>query len=576
MSAFHCVNTTMKVTPQSRSWMYRWGLFLFYYLTYIVPLGWRPLLAPDETRYAQIGGMMARTGELIVPHFLGLRYFEKPILGYWAYTACQWLLGSTNFSARLSCAIAAGLSALMVYKTAMLLWREERCAACCALAYLSMMMVFSTGTYISIDAPLSVWVSLIMLSTVWAYSDDTRASRCWGYVVIGIASGAGVMTKGFIALAMPVLVMVPWLIMTQRTCHLFTYGMLAIVAAVLTVLPWGIAVQQRDPQFWSFFFWHEHIQRFFSQTDAQHAAPFYFFVPIVLIGMFPWWGSMLSFSQSLSAMTVATRRYLLLWSVMPLLFFSCASGKLAPYILPCFPALGLIVGYTLYALYANSEENGLRWNGALAAIGAFAAVMGLLLFGRQYFDLRTDMLAYVLSLSLLTLFVLLGAIVVWKPKAAVILALVPTLMAWGMPFCFPQGRINSKAPVVFVQQHAALLDSSAILVSNDISDAAAMSWVTRRDNIVMYDVTGELEFGLQDHPERHVSAFDLPAWLWNARACGRVTMMLDNDQRNIALPVLLGPDRIEKQGTYSLLSFPERNVSNNERSRCAVAMPQSP
>ena len=574
MSAFHCVNNNIKSPSRSRSWMYGWGLFLFYCLTYIVPLGWRPLLAPDETRYAQIGGMMARTGELIVPHFLGLRYFEKPILGYWAYTACQWLLGSSNFSARLSCAIAAGLSALMVYKMALLLWREVCCAACCTLTYLSMMMVFCTGTYISIDAPLSVWVSLTMLSAVWAYSSDTHASRCWGYVVIGIASGAGVMTKGFIALAMPVLVMVPWLVMTHRMRHLFTYGTLAIAAAVLTVLPWGIAVQQRDPQFWSFFFWHEHIQRFFSQTDAQHAAPFFFFVPIMLIGVFPWWGSMLSLRQSLGTMTIAARRYLLLWSLMPLLFFSCASGKLAPYILPCFPALGLMVGYTLYTLYANPRANGLRWNGALAAVGGFAGVMVLLLWGRQYFDLRTDTLAYELSLSLLTSFVVLGAIVMWKPKAAAILALVPTLMAWGVPFCFPQGRINSKAPVAFIQQNAALLDSSAVLVSNDISDAAAMSWVTRRDNIVMYDVLGELEFGLQDHPERYVSAFDLPAWLWHARACGRVTMMLDNDQRNIALPKMLGPDRINTQGTYSLLSFPERGVSDSEHSQCVASLPQ--
>lgn len=578
MSAFHDPATDSSVCGTNRlrrhnRWHYGWSVVLFYVVTYIIPLGWRPLLAPDETRYAQIGNMMVRSGDLVVPHFLGLRYFEKPILGYWLNAGAQWLLGSSNFSARLSCAIAAGLSGVMVYKTALLLWRDARCAACCALVYLSMLMVFCTGTYISIDAPLSLWMAMIMLSGVWAYTHDSRSSRFWGYVWIGVASGAGVMTKGFIALALPVLVMMPWLVLTRRARHLWTYGPLAVVTAIITVLPWGLIVHQRDPEFWSFFFWHEHIQRFFSQTEAQHAAPFYFFVPIALLGVFPWWGSLFHLRRSARNMDTATRRYLWLWSIMPLLFFSCARGKLAPYILPCFPAVGLWVGYTLYTLYLKKKLTALRWHGASVVLGGLAGEALLLGYCRQHFDLRIDMLAYALSIVMLGAVTLLGTLVMWRPRCIAVLALVPTFLAWILPFCLPAERLYDKAPVVFAREHAALIERSAVLVSNGISDAAALSWLTQRDDIIIYDAVGELEFGLLDRPERWVSIEGLSEWLWQARACGRVTMMLDNDQDSFAPALSLHPDYIEQRGTYSLLSFAGRKAATEA---CPIALQRPP
>ena len=50
---------------------------------FIVPLGLRPLVMPDEGRYGAIPVEMIETGEWIVPHLMGVRYFEKPVFGYW-------------------------------------------------------------------------------------------------------------------------------------------------------------------------------------------------------------------------------------------------------------------------------------------------------------------------------------------------------------------------------------------------------------------------------------------------------------------------------------------------------------
>src|SRR4030042_4567945 len=90
-------------------------IFVLFFLIYILPLGVRPLVIPDETRYAEIGREINETGDWIVPRLDGLRYFEKPILGHWLHALSIKLLGTNAFAIRLPSALAVGLSALMLF-----------------------------------------------------------------------------------------------------------------------------------------------------------------------------------------------------------------------------------------------------------------------------------------------------------------------------------------------------------------------------------------------------------------------------------------------------------------------------
>lgn len=90
-------------------------LLLFFLVLYILPLGVRDLIVPDETRYAEIPREMIADGDWVAPHLNGLRYFEKPVLGYWVHAGSILLFGENNFAVRLPSALAVGLSALLIY-----------------------------------------------------------------------------------------------------------------------------------------------------------------------------------------------------------------------------------------------------------------------------------------------------------------------------------------------------------------------------------------------------------------------------------------------------------------------------
>ncbi len=112
-------------------------LLLAFGLFYLLPLASHGLWIPDETRYAQIGQEMLLSGNWVSPHFMGIRYFEKPIAGYWMIAIGQAVFGDNLFGVRIASALSTGLSVLLAYLIARRLWNDPRKSFAAALLYMS-------------------------------------------------------------------------------------------------------------------------------------------------------------------------------------------------------------------------------------------------------------------------------------------------------------------------------------------------------------------------------------------------------------------------------------------------------
>ncbi|WP_160106932.1 lipid IV(A) 4-amino-4-deoxy-L-arabinosyltransferase [Pseudomonas izuensis] len=530
---------------------------------YLLPLMSHGLWIPDETRYAQIAQEMSLSGNWISAHFMGLRYFEKPIAGYWMIAIGQVVFGDNLFGVRIASALSTGLSVWLAYLIARRFWNDPRKSFACALLYMSFGLIAGQAGYANLDPQFTFWVNLSLVSFWFAIDSSTPRGRLIAWVVLGVACGMGFMTKGFLAWLLPALIALPYMFWQRRVKELLRYGPLAVVVATVVCLPWALAIHHQEPDFWRFFFWNEHVRRF-AADNAQHARPWWFYLPLLVASSLPWAALLpTTFIQSWKNKRQPVFGFLSLWFALPFIVFSLSSGKLPTYIMPCLLPLSLLMGHAVTELLNQAQSRTIRINGWLNVIIATGALVALLYLQttKEIYE-NTEMFSLSLAFIVLVGWIISNALQILRPlhlwaMPAIGIGLLVALL----PAAMPSQIVDSKMPDRFIAEHLDSLNQTSSLLSNDLGAASALSWLTKRPQVDLYNVIGELKYGLSDPAvaNRKVTTENVGQWMTEARKKGSVGVVMrvnsvDEIQEVERLPI---DGKRYQRGNLQILIFPQ-------------------
>ena len=314
-------------------------------------IGGYGLIEPDEGRNAEVAREMAATNNFVLPHLNGLPYLDKPVLFFAAVATAIEVFGPGEFAARLMPLLLGLATAALAGWFALRLWGRDA-AVVAATATATAPLALGLSRVVIMDTMLSFFVVLALVCFFFAI-ENRSADRLeppirWPWLswtlIAWAAMGLGVLTKGPVAFAVPLLVTAPYAI--WRRSSLAVWHPLGPVVMLALALPWVWAVSREIPNFLHYVVVTETWARM-TTDELRRTEPVWFFVPVLLAGTFPWSIVALSNLRSRWGPEEMTDRkirlYLMLWVLVPLVFFSLSRGKQEQYMLPLVPAVALLV-----------------------------------------------------------------------------------------------------------------------------------------------------------------------------------------------------------------------------------------
>jgi 4-amino-4-deoxy-L-arabinose transferase-like glycosyltransferase len=354
--------------------------FLFFY-----GLGAFGLLGADEPRYAQVAREMLDRSDWVTPMLQGKPWLEKPVLYYWQAMLSFRAFGVTDRAARLPAAFDAAVLIAAIYFFLRRFRPGSELDGALITASCAAFVGFARAA--ATDMPLAATFAIALLGWYAWYESRTRIYLAAFYICLAV----GTLAKGPVAPALAAAIIFLFAAVKRDWRAIpRTLWIPGIVLYLAVILPWYIAVQVRNPEFFRVFILEHNLARF-SQDVYHHVQPFWFYLPVFLLAMMPWtlllilaiaerarliWSEG---KQAFSSPEDSWQLFLLIWMLVPILFFSGSQSKLPGYILPAVPAGALVVAEYLFA--RRSEDRPVEEKKLSPLFAAAHGVLcGLLIF----------------------------------------------------------------------------------------------------------------------------------------------------------------------------------------------------
>lgn len=492
-------------------------------------LGAFGLVGADEPRYAQIAREMLARHDWVTPVLNGKPWLEKPVLYYWEAMISYRLFGVSDWAARIPGAFSATTMVVAIY----VFWRRiarsnaagtvddssairqsgnSAVALDAALITLSTAAVIGYGRAASTDMPLAANFTIAMLCWIARYAESRTPDqpRAWQtrlhprlllfYVFMALAT----LAKGPVAPGLAAIIILIFAVARRESKIVWqTLWWPGILVYLAIAAPWYWLVQQRTGNFFRFFLLEQNLQRYASNA-YHHPQPFWFYLPVTLLALVPWavwalggWigGVRRCAAQRLTATPGATpvsplEQFLVIWAILPVVFFSFSGSKLPGYILPAVPAWALLAAMWMVRADAISPRTK---NALILLHSAIAAALVAAVIIAPYRTLRVP----VTHTAALT-----AGIV----AAAIFAGISLTLLRRGLPWL----RFVTLVPVVLAVAYilrigAPALDAklSARPVAQELSRIE-----TRPVRVAVLHVKRELEYGLNFYRNQPIPSYD--------------------------------------------------------------------
>ncbi len=347
------------------------------FFSYLLGIFCVPLMDIDATQYASMSREMLRNGYYLQLYDLGRDYLDKPPMLFWLSSAAMKIFGVHDWAYRLPSFLFSILAVYSTYRLALLFYKKE-IAYLSAVVLASCQAMFLMNHDVRTDTMLLGWVTC----SIWQLAEWYEYKKWKNLLIAGIAIAGGMMTKGPLALMIPVFAFAPHFLL-KRKWQEFTrwqYIPLLLVIAVL-LIPMSIGLyQQYDLQPGKtvlgkpissglrFFYWTQSFGRITGENTLKENGSFFFLIQNMLWSFLPW---ILFFLLGLTVAikNIVQQRFLLTEkeeaiTLSGFVVTYCALGsskvQLPHYINVVLPFAAIITAHYLYRLLFTTKWSGWR------------------------------------------------------------------------------------------------------------------------------------------------------------------------------------------------------------------------
>jgi len=303
----------------------------------------------DEPRFSRATVEMVESGNYLYPTFNGALRPDKPILIYWLMSVPVRLWGASEWTCRAIAPLATLITALLAYWLGCRLG-GARTGLMGAVFLVTSPLLLVSGTAATTDALLLMWIVAAFCAFALSWLDGFRPLHA---MLLGLALGGALLTKGPVGLAIPLLSILLALAAGRRATPLrrgpyLLWLLLATALGVALFLAWALpANAATGGQFLQKGLGHHVVGRSLTPLEShggQSLFYVFYYVPILLFAFFPWILYVPAVFRGPVRGWRANGGFLLLlcWAAPVLVVMSIVATKLPHYVLPMWPALALM------------------------------------------------------------------------------------------------------------------------------------------------------------------------------------------------------------------------------------------